>query len=302
MTHTTKEILEQYQVRKTKKQKEAFFQWLKPIMEEAGYTVTREKGTFGARNIVIGNPKTAKVFFTAHYDTCAVMPVPNFITPKQPLIYFAYQILISFVIIGLAIAAMVGAAMIHEALMLPTYILVAVVLLGLLLFGPANKHTANDNTSGVTAVIDLALSMPRSLRDKATFVLFDLEEMGLWGSKAFSERHPLALRGKPLVNMDCVSDGETMLFCFRKESKRYMEQLRATFHADHRCTPEFVHKWYINPSDHTRFDRGIGVASMRKTKWGLLYMNRIHTRRDTVYREANIEYLVDGCIRLTESL
>ncbi len=302
MTHTTKEILDHYQIRKSKKQKEAFFNWLKPILTEAGYKVTLEVGTFGARNIVIGDPKTAKIFFSAHYDTCAVMPVPNFITPKNPLIYFAYQIFISFVIIGLAIAAMIGAAMINEALMMPVYLGVAGLLLGLLLFGPANKHTANDNTSGTTAVIDLALQMPLELREKACFVLFDLEEMGLFGSKAFSERHPLALRGKPLVNLDCVSDGETMLFCFRKESKRYMDQLRSAFPADERCTPEFVHKHYINPSDHINFDHGIGVASMRKTKGGILYMDKIHTKKDTVYRQENIEYLVDGCIRLTESL
>ena len=300
MTHTTKEILEKYQVRKTKKQKDAFWAWLRPVMEAEGYAVIREKGTFGAQNIVIGDLNTAKVIFTAHYDTCAVMPVPNFITPKNPMIYFAYQILISAVILSAAVAAMFLAAMIDVALMMPAYLLVACTLLGLLFWGPANKHTANDNTSGTTAVIDLALRMPQPLREKAAFVLFDLEEAGLWGSKSFSQKHPLTIRGKLLLNMDCVSDGETMLFCFRKESKRYLEQFQSAFPADSRCTPEFVWKWYINPSDHINFDRGVGAASMRKNRFGMLYMNRIHTPRDTVYREENIEFLVDGCIRLTE--
>ena len=41
---------------------------------------------------------------------------------------------------------------------------------------------------------------------------------------------------------------------------------------------------------------------MNKTKGGMLYMDKIHTPKDTVYREENIAYLVDGGIRLTEQL
>jgi hypothetical protein len=48
-----------------------------------------EKASFGGRNIVIGNPDTAKVLYTAHYDTCARLPFPNFITPKNIFIYLS---------------------------------------------------------------------------------------------------------------------------------------------------------------------------------------------------------------------
>ena len=94
MTQTTKEILEKYQVRKSKKQKTAFINYTEQVAKSYGYDVKVEKGDFGARNIVIGNPDTAKVLYTAHYDTCARLPFPNFITPKNFAIYLLYQLMI----------------------------------------------------------------------------------------------------------------------------------------------------------------------------------------------------------------
>ena len=175
-------------------------------------------------------------------------------------------------------------------------------ILGLMLFGPANRHTVNDNTSGVTAVLDLIQAMPEELKDRAAFVLFDLEEAGLLGSAAFASKHKKVMNDKLLVNMDCVSDGETMLFCFRKKSKQDEPLFRACFPDDHRIHSEFVSKGYVYPSDQASFPRGVGVAALLKTKRGLLYMDKIHTPKDQVYREENIAYLVDGCIRLTEKV
>ena len=94
MTETTKEIFEKYQVRKTKKQKTAFIEYIKQTAECYGYDVKVENGAFGVRNIIVGDPDTAKVLYTAHYDTCARLPFPNFITPKNFLVYLLYQLLI----------------------------------------------------------------------------------------------------------------------------------------------------------------------------------------------------------------
>ena len=44
-------------------------------------------------------------------------------------------------------------------------------------------------------------------------------------------------------------------------------------------------KGAIYPSDQAKFVRGMGVAALKKTKSGLLYMDRIHTGRETVYME-----------------
>ena len=41
---------------------------------------------------VLGDPETAKVVFSAHYDTCARLPFPNFIAPKNLLVTLGYTL------------------------------------------------------------------------------------------------------------------------------------------------------------------------------------------------------------------
>ena len=82
-------IMEDFQVRKSKKQKEAFRVWLCGELEAAG-CAPKVEGGFAAKNVVAGDPDTAKVIFSAHYDTCAVLPIPNFITPRNMFFYICY--------------------------------------------------------------------------------------------------------------------------------------------------------------------------------------------------------------------
>lgn len=312
MTETTKEIFEKYQVRKTKKQKSSFVEYVKQIAVKYGYDFQVEKGAFGARNIVVGNPDTAKVLYTAHYDTCARLPFPNFITPKNFLVYLLYQFLIVgiFFIFAFAIEILssltVSFLPINEDLsytiisfLLPVFYL---ILLYLLLGGPANKNTANDNTSGVTTVLDIMKDLPQDQRSKVAFVLFDLEESGLFGSSSFASKHKTTKKNTLVINFDCVSDGKTMLFALKRTTKKYAELLEKAFVS----TPDIVvdiTKNAFYPSDNASFKRGIGVAALKKSKFfGTLYMDRIHTNRDVIYREENIQFLTNGAIKLAQML
>jgi len=49
----------------------------------------------------------------------------------------------------------------------------------------------------------------------------------------------------------------------------------------------------IYPSDQMAFKNSIAVAALKKSKVGL-YMNRIHTKRDVIFDESNIEYICSG--------
>ncbi|MBQ7325614.1 MAG: hypothetical protein IJW98_07710, partial [Clostridia bacterium] len=108
MTETTKTIFQKFEVRKSKAQKTAFIEYIQQLASERGYSCRVEKGSMGARNIVIGDPDRAKVVYTAHYDTCPVMPVPNFITPKNFFIYLLYQLALSAVMIAVVLTVGVG--------------------------------------------------------------------------------------------------------------------------------------------------------------------------------------------------
>ena len=91
MTELSREILRDWQIRKTKAQKLRFIEFLQSRLP--GLAV-EEGGWPRCRNLVLGDPENADVIFTAHYDTCARLPFPNFVTPNNLLIYLLYQFLI----------------------------------------------------------------------------------------------------------------------------------------------------------------------------------------------------------------
>lgn len=304
MTETTREILEKHQVRKNKAQKIRFSSYIEGLAADWGYAFKTEKGAFGATNLVVGDPASAKVVYTAHYDTAPVLPFPNFITPKNIWIYILYNIAI---VIGfLAVVFVIGtvAGVVAALLNLGVNIAISVsqiacwVLLVLMLAGPANKHTANDNTSGVTLLIDIMRELPEESRNDVAFIFFDMEEMGLIGSSSFARAHKKEMKNRLLVNFDCVSDGEHALFVLRKGARAHRTAIEQAFVEKDGFCVEVTDRGVFYPSDQAMFPCGVGVATLRATKGGLLYMNRIHTRRDVIYREENIEFLKNGAIAL----
>ncbi len=293
MTEISKEILGKYQIRKSRKQKAAFIEFLRAHFPE----LKVETDALGfSRNIVTGNPDTAKVVFGAHYDTCAVMPFPNFIMPKSILMSILYGCLISIPIF--AVSVLVGTLagkILDDTGMASLFAYITLwVLLFLMIAGPENKHTVNDNTSGVITLIEMMSSMTEEERAQACFVFFDNEEKGLFGSSTFAKEHKKTMKEKLLVNFDCVSDGDYLMLIQNKKALEHEENLKSAFAE---ITDKTVlierDKGIYYPSDQRNFKKNIGVAAFKKSKIGL-YMDRIHTPRDTVMDERNIEVLAEG--------
>lgn len=309
MTLQSQKILDEMQVRKSKKQKGDFRAWLCGELEAAGYAPTVEKG-FAARNVVVGDPEKAKVLYTAHYDTQAVLPVPNFITPRNLFFYVLYQLIIVLPLF-LAIAVVEGVLLSFapEAVL---WWLMPLASMGICIFfiwwifdGKANKHTANDNTSGVITLVETALNLSPELREKVCFVFFDNEEKGLFGSAAFAKRHKWAKKNTLVINFDCVSDGDSIQFYPQKKLKQdaaVLERIEAAFLPVRRKDVQVVRGFGFYPSDNGNFKRGCGVCALRKKPVVGYYMTRIHTNKDTIFDEANIELLRGGAVRLAESI
>lgn len=304
MTELSRTIFQEYQVRKGRRRKTAFLDFLLPALEQEGIAArvdAKEASAFN-RNVVIGDPDKARLIVTAHYDTCAVMPIPNFITPKNVLLYMLYQFVLAGALIFLAFMAGTLPALFGLAEGLSSVVYLSALLLGLylLMCGPANPHTANDNTSGVIAVIETVLALPEELRDKVAFVLFDNEELGLLGSGEFAKRHPGVRKNAYVLNLDCVSDGDNMLVVLPKKCPAELEALlRQSFViGEGKAVLIESAKGALYPSDQINFKLGVGIAALKKTKGGLLYMNRLHTKRDTVFDETNIEYVKAALLRV----
>lgn len=301
MTQTTKTIFERFEVRKSRLQKTAFLEWITEVAETNGWKTAVENNNISGRNFIIGNPETAKVVFTAHYDTCAVMPIPNFITPKNVSIYILYQIVLTAVLlIPAAIVAFIAGS-VNESLVTLAVDFAMIAVLLLMLCGPANKHTANDNTSGVTTVIDLMHSVPDDKRDDVAFILFDMEEQGMFGSSAYFSKHKKVMKNKLLINFDCVSDGDYILLAVRKKAKDFVPLIESSFVSDDTFTVEVATKGVFYPSDQMQFPCGVGVGAFKK-KGKVLYLDRIHTKKDIVYNEENIEFLVNSSLKLIDRI
>ncbi len=317
MSNISNTVLEKYQVRKTGKQKEAFREYVRAFSEERGYACKTEKGSFGAKNIVVGDPDSAKVVYTAHYDTCPVLPFPNFITPKKFSVYLLYNILICLGVFAIAFAAGFLIGFFSGALAALTgleeaaaysisrvllYVFLLTFLL-LLLAGPANKHTANDNTSGVVTLLEIMDRLPEELKSDVAFVFFDLEEMGLFGSSGFASRHKKAKKDKLLVNFDCVSDGENILIALKKKAVKYAPHLENSFVSNDFFKVDIRSKGVFYPSDQMHFKCGVGIAALKYSKFFKTeYMDRIHTKKDVIFYEANIDFLANGALKLADEL
>ncbi len=313
MTGQSNKIMAEMQVRKSRKQKEAFRAWLCGELEKAGYAPQVEKG-FAARNVVAGDPDKAKVLLTAHYDTQAVLPIPNFITPRNPFFFVLYQVLIVlplFVIVAVVEGTFLFAAQKQgpESIFWLLAALSAPALCGFfiwwLLDGKANKHTANDNTSGVLTLLETALAMPPEHRERVCFVFFDNEEKGMFGSAAFANKHKYVKKNTTVLNFDCVGDGDSIQFFPQRKLKKdeaALKRVETAFLPTGGKDVQVVRSFSIYPSDNANFKRGAGVCALKHKKVVGYYMDRIHTSKDTVLDEANIALLRDGALRYIAAL
>lgn len=301
-------LLEHFMVRKSRKQKETFRAWLCETLAQAGYSPQVESGGVPrSHNVVGGDVEKAEVFLTAHYDTCAELPFPNFITPRNLFWYLVYQLLITLGIFALVIGAEVAAICLFDAPLAVAMLVMDVTLLGCcwwIMAGPANPKTVNDNTSGVLTLLETALALPEEHRDRVCFVFFDNEELGLFGSAAFAKRHKDVKEKRLVVNFDCVSDGDYLQFYPSKQMKQdenTQKRLEEAYLPLEGKQVEVVRGFGFYPSDQKHFERGVGACALKKGRIGY-YMNRIHTRKDTVLDEKNIDCFVQGNLRFVNSL
>lgn len=308
-------LVEKFPVRKTKAQKAAFREWAVAWAQEQGYAAQVESGKslVECHNVVVGDPETADVVFTAHYDTPAVMPLPNFITPCNVPVWLLYQVVMSVVmlagafILG-AVLGWLGGYISPIAGFWCGYfgtMTLMIITIVLMMAGPANRNNVNDNTSGVAAVMELMQRLPAEQRDKVAFILFDNEEKGLLGSSAYASDHKTVKKEKLLINMDCVGDGENILFFANKKTRKLpcFPALEAAMQAQEgRSYVMNRMESCVYPSDQANYKLGVAVCACNKMKIVGYYCDKIHTKKDTVCEQVNLDFLAGGLASFVEKL
>jgi len=310
MLTTPLDILTQFPVRKTKKQKQAFREAVQAYAGSLGYEARVEKGSFGVRNVVIGDPQKAKYLVTAHYDTCAWLPFPNLITPCSFWLFLGWQLLLVVLLaLPVGIIGGVAGALLNEPILgFNLAYLLLLAELFLMLLGPANRHNANDNTSGVVTVLELAAALPVAQRGQVCFVLFDLEEAGLLGSSAYRSKHRKETDSQIILNLDCVGEGDEILLFPTKKLKKHgvMAKLQAACKTDGAKTVTLKDKGFaIYPSDQANFPLGLGIAAFCRSRRNVLYLAKIHTAKDRILDETNVrlirDYLMEAILAQEEA-
>lgn len=311
MLNNIKDLIANYQIRKTYDQKSDFIAWYKERVADLGYDLKIEK-TNKSRNLVIGDLENADVVFTAHYDTQpnSIIPivtyVSNIFTYIISQILSLWPILLYLFVLNRYILFSDFALNLYPLLyiaLLLTSLLIPLLLLFQMSFGFANKHTLNDNTSGVATILHILENLDDN-KSKVAFILFDDEEKGLVGSSFIKNKYNKTIQKTLLINFDCVGDGSDYLFVTKKavrESSYYnsLSELLTTT-----AKPSHLKRALVVPymSDQLWFKESIGVVSVKRRTFLGYYLNRIHTRKDTIFQYENIEDLSRLSIELIKYL
>ena len=291
------DILEEFPVRRTKDQKTSFIEAVTVYATKQGYPVSIEEGKRGLRNIVIGDPSSAKYLVTAHYDTPASIGLPNLIAPNNPIAFFGLQFMLVAILLlaAFAVGFVTYWTTANEDVAFLAGYAVYMVILFLMLFGPANPNNANDNTSGVVTVLEILTSLPETARNHACFVLFDLEEAGLVGSAAYRKQHKQITENQIVLNLDCVGDGDVIQMTPVKKAREDESLLNSLSSVCGRFGNKQLtlrsKGFYHGSSDHKNFPKGVAIMALQYKKGIGLYCGKIHTKRDTVLDRTNINVL-----------
>ena len=287
-----------FPMRKTDAEKHNFRKYIKEKLEEQGIEVNIELTKDGKNNnIVIGDPIKAKAVFTAHYDTPARSIFPNIMIPKSRVIFYAYQFVPIIFLLGVsfAFAFLMGSLITKdEKVFYFSFLLSYYGLFFGIMRGFKNKNNFNDNTSGVATILSIINGLSKEELNEVAFILFDNEEKGKKGSKAYFNDHKEQMQDKFMINFDCVGNGNNVIFIAQKDAIFTDEYnlLKSSFGPNEEFNLEFLtYKQADSNSDHKNFPKGVACVVCKKMNNGLLYTPNIHTNRDIIANNQNIDYI-----------
>ena len=302
------QINEQFPVRKNKAQKKEFRKWLMQRISTLGYSVRVEQNNKGRhQNVIVGSPEHAQVTFCAHYDTPATIGIPDLQIPRNFPVYLLWQLLIigGMLAIAFLVGVGLGLATQNGDVMVFGFFGAFLALMTLQLNGFANRNNVNDNTSGVSALLETMARIPEENRSKAAFIFFDNMEKGRKGSKAYARDHLEMQHTRFVVNADSVGVGDVFLVAapaLAVQLPQYarLEKLLA-------ACPDREVRFYSSVttrvnSDFRSFKCGVGIGAYRQVGGVGLYLGDLHTARDTQADQRNIECLAEAFSVLAEQI
>lgn len=287
-----------YPTRKSEEEKERFRKYIVEMLSDKGIEARVEQTRDGKnKNVVVGDPTSAKAVFTAHYDTPARSLFPNIMIPKNRFVFWPYQFVpvIFLLVVSLALSYLIGMVWLKDdrAYML-SFLIIYYGVFFLMMKAFKNPNNYNDNTSGVATVLKIIDNLSPDELEGVAFILFDNEEKGKKGSAAYAKDHKGNMDDPFLVNFDCVGNGDHIVFIAqaRALSANKYVKLQESFESTDAFTVEFCsHEKASSNSDHKNFRKGVACLACKRAKSGLLYTPYIHTPDDVVANNGNIDFI-----------
>jgi Zn-dependent M28 family amino/carboxypeptidase len=171
--------------------------------------------------------------------------------------------------------------------------------------GFKNKNNYNDNTSGVATILSIIDELSKDALNEVAFILFDNEEKGKKGSAVYFKDHKDEMKERFLINFDCVGNGENIIFIAQEGAINSQEfkQLKGTFENSDEFTLDFcTHKEAQSNSDHKNFPCGVACIACKKSKNGILYTPNIHTNKDVIAYNSNIDYIAKNIVLFIDNI
>lgn len=300
-----KKLISEYPIRRKEEDKAKFRDYIIEECKKSHVNAYVETLDSKHNNVLIGDVDNAKVVITAHYDTPAASLFPNIMMPRNKvmgMIYqFSYPILLALISLGISYLLCYLFGLQYE-IWAAMYIVMYLGSFYLLTRCFDNKNNYNDNTSGVATILDI---ISKYQNNDVAFILFDNEEKGKLGSKAFAKYHKTPFDNKLVINLDCVANGSNILLVAKDKAINniYYKDINKYIKSNDKFNVEYYGmKGSLSNSDYKNFNCGVSVMACHKAKLVGYYTPRIHTKYDVVASDENIKFLSSSLIEFIKSL
>jgi len=162
------------------------------------------------------------------------------------------------------------------------------------------RHTMNDNTSGVDALLRLARALggERRLKAKVKFVFTDNEEKSLLGTlllRLLWRKQNVPLSRMRIVSVDSIGVGDTAVVSYNCVRRVAAEVARVFAQKGQRVRR--LNKWLM-PFSGAYFFGDVGAVNVDMMRRALLpgsyYIENIHSARDTALSQENVDTVVEA--------
>lgn len=287
--------------RLTRKQKVSFLAYLEQELQVRDFATEQVNLRFlGISNrLLLTKCENPRVIFMAHYDTPTIMP-PG-ISPIYSLFGHTRQGISSVFVLILLIALFIvyfGLGALGWELWADLFLLGIGIFFVIPFFFP-NPHNAEDNTSGVLALLALAeVVKDRPFKDLVQFVFLDNEEWGLLGSQALKNRWQEGNHLKSdtiIINLDCVARGNIPLVVYHKRD--HLARGVLPFLQPHLPQAITLDMKNMPLSDNFSFREYAAIdISVAEPSWvpGGYYIPKVHTPGDKDFSADKAARLIEG--------